>query len=211
MIYNQKAEAVGKFALPESIFALPWNPDLVHQVIVSMQANKRVLVAHTKGRGEVAGGGRKPWRQKGTGRARHGSIRSPIWRGGGITHGPTKEKIYSKKINKKMGKKAFYTALSQKLRDKEILFLDKIILTQPKTKEANIIIKNLSGIKNFEKLSSKKKNRAILALPKKDADIERGFRNIPGLHVTRFSNLNALVLANYKYLIITEPKKALKI
>ncbi|MBI4692116.1 MAG: 50S ribosomal protein L4, partial [Candidatus Terrybacteria bacterium] len=136
-------------------------------------------------------------------------IRSPIWRGGGITHGPTKEKIYSKKINKKMGKKAFYTALSQKLRDHEILFLDKIILTQSKTKEANVILNNVSKIKGFEKLAGKRKNRAILALPKKDSDIERGFRNIPGMQISRFSDLNALNLANYKYLIITEPKEAL--
>lgn len=208
-IYNQKAEEVGKISLPENVFSLPWNSDLVHQVMVSQQANKRAPIAHTKGRGEVAGGGRKPWRQKGTGRARHGSIRSPIWRGGGITHGPTKEKIYSKKINKKMGKKAFYTALSQKLRDHEILFLDKIILTQSKTKEANVILNNVSKIKGFEKLAGKRKNRAILALPKKDSDIERGFRNIPGMQISRFSDLNALNLANYKYLIITEPKEAL--
>ena len=110
-----------------------------------------------------------------------------------------------------MKKKALFIALSQKLRDHEILFLDKIVLNQPKTKEANIIIKNLAGIKNFEKLDGKKKNRAILALPKKDADIERGFRNIPGMQISRFSDLNALNLMGYKYLIIAEPKEALKI
>jgi large subunit ribosomal protein L4 len=210
-IYNQKAEEAGKIKLPEKIFNLPWNADLVHQVIVSMQANKRTPVAHTKFRGEVSGTGKKPWPQKGTGQARHGSKRSPIWVGGGVSHGPRKEKDYSKKINKKMMKKAFLVALSQKFRDHEILFLDKIILSQPKTKEANIIIKSLSGIKNFEKLAGKKKNRAILTLPKKDGEIERGFRNIPGMQISQFGNLNALNLANYKYLIITEPKEALKI
>lgn len=208
-LYNQKAEEAGKIKLPEGVFGLPWNSDLVHQVVVSMQANKRTPIAHTKGRGEVAGGGRKPWRQKGTGRARHGSIRSPIWRGGGITHGPTKEKIYSKKINKKMGKKAFYTALSQKLRDNEILFLDKIILTQPKTKEANGILNNVSKIKGFEKMAGKKKNRAILALSKKDNDVICSFRNIPGMQVSEVRNLNILDLLSYKYLIIENPKESL--
>lgn len=209
-IYNQKGEKSGSVVLSDALFDLPWNADLMHQVVVSMQANKRTPVAHTKGRGEVRGGGRKPWRQKGTGRARHGSIRSPIWRGGGITHGPLKEKDYSKKINKKMKKKAFFIAFSQKLRDNEILFLDKIILSQPKTKEANIVIKNLSNIKNFEKLAGKNKNRAVLALPKKDSDIERGFRNLPGMQISQFKNLNILDLLNYKYLIVTEPKEAIK-
>ncbi|MFA4890649.1 MAG: 50S ribosomal protein L4 [Candidatus Paceibacterota bacterium] len=210
-IYNQEAKETGKIKLPEEIFDLDWNADLMHQVVVSMQANKRSPWAHTKFRGEVSGTGKKPWPQKGTGQARHGSKRSPIWVGGGVSHGPRKEKDYSKKINKKMKKKALFIALSQKLRDHEILFLDKIILSQPKTKEANIIIKNLSGIKNFEKLAGKKKNRAIIALPKKDSDIERGFRNIPGMQISRFSDLNALTLANYKYLIIAEPKEVLKI
>jgi len=210
-IYNQNAKETGKLSLSENIFNLPWNADLMHQVIVSMQANKRTPVAHTKFRGEVSGTGKKPWPQKGTGQARHGSKRSPLWVGGGVAHGPRKEKDYSKKINKKVKKKALFMALSQKLRDHEILFLDKIILSQPKTKEANIIIKSLSGLKNFEKLAGKKKNRAILALPKKDGDIERGFRNIPGMQISRFGDLNALNLANYKYLIIAEPKEVVKI
>lgn len=209
-IYNQEAKEAGKIKLPEEIFGLPWNADLMHQVVVSMQANKRSPWAHIKFRGEVSGTGKKPWPQKGTGRARHGSKRSPIWVGGGVAHGPRKEKDYSKKINKKMKKKALFIALSQKLRDHEILFLDKIILSQPKTKEANIIIKSLSNIKNFEKLAGKKKNRAILALPKKDSDIERGFRNISGMRISRFSDLNTLDLMGYKYLIIAEPKEVIK-
>lgn len=206
-IYNQKAEEIGKIKLPDNVFALSGNDDLVHQVAVAMQANLRVPVAHAKGRGEVRGGGRKPWRQKGTGRARHGSIRSPIWRGGGVTHGPTKEKDYSKKINKKMKKKAFFTVLSQKLRDNEILFLDKINFTQPKTKEANAIFKTLSKIKGFEKLLLKKKNKAAIALSKKDKEIIRSFRNIPGLYIAEFKNLNVLDLLTYKYLIIASPNE----
>lgn len=208
-IYNQKGEETGKIKLSDAIFGLPWNDDLVHQVIVSMQANKRVVVAHAKGRGEVSGGGKKPWRQKGTGRARHGSTRSPIWVGGGVTHGPTKEKVYSKKINKKMKKKAFYTILSQKLKDNEILFLDKIELNQPKTKQANEILKSISKISGFEKLAGKKKNKAILAIPQKDALLTRGFKNIPGMQTAEARNLNPLDILTYKYLIISTPKEAL--
>lgn len=206
-IYNQNTEKTGTLELPKGVFGLPWNDNLMHQVITSMQAEKRVSVAHVKGRGEVRGGGKKPWRQKGTGRARHGSIRSPIWRGGGVTHGPTKEKNYSKKINKKMKKKAFLIALSQKLRDNEILFLDKIVLSQPKTREAVSIIGNISKVKGFEKLSTKKKNNAIIAIPQKNEETKRAFRNVPGTMISEFRNLNVLDIVTYKHLIIAEPNE----
>ncbi len=205
IIYNQNAEETGSLELPEKIFNLTWNDDLVHQVVTSLQANKRTVIAYAKGRGEVRGGGRKPWRQKGTGRARHGSIRSPIWKGGGVTHGPTKEKIYHQKINKKMKKRAFFTVLSQKLRDNELLFLDKIILSRPKTKEAGEIVKKISQIKGFEKLATKKKNKAILALPGKDEKLTRSFRNIPGLQISDFRNLSVLDILTYKYLVLVNP------
>lgn len=208
-IYNQKAEEAGKINLSEKIFDLPWNDDLVHQVVVSMQSNKRTPVAHTKGRGEVRGGGKKPWRQKGLGRARHGSIRSPIWKGGGVSHGPVKEKNYFKKINVKMKKKAFYAVLSQKMRDGEILFLDKINLSQPKTKEAAGIINSISKVRGFGKMAAKKKNKTILAMDKKNPEITRGFRNIPGMLVGDTRNLNILDILNYKYLIIANPKESL--
>ncbi len=204
-IYNQEGKEAGKMELPGEIFDLPWSGDLVNQVVLAMQANKRVPVAHVKDRGEVRGGGKKPWRQKGTGRARHGSIRSPIWRGGGVTHGPTKERTYLQKINKKMKRKAFLVVVSQKLRDNEVLFLDKIILSQPKTKEANAIVSSLSKIKGFEKLASKKKNRAVIALPQKDNNITRSFRNLPGVEVCEARNLNVLNLLSGKYLILVSP------
>ena len=210
-IYNQKGEKAGSLELPKAVFGLPWNDDLMHQVVVSAQANKRAPIAHTKGRGDVSGGGKKPWRQKGTGRARHGSIRSPIWVGGGVAHGPTKEKDYSKKINKKMNKKAIFTALSQKLRDNEILFLDKIVLGRTKTKDAAEILKSVSKIKGFEKLAAKRKNKALLALPKKDAEAIRSFRNIPGMEIFETRNLNVLDLLTYKYLIISSPKESLAV
>lgn len=208
-IHNQKGEKAGDIELSKEFFGLPWNDDLVHQVIVSMQANQRISVAHAKGRGEVSGGGRKPWRQKGTGRARHGSTRSPIWKGGGVTHGPLKEKNYAKKINQKMKKKALLTILSKKLNDKEILFLDKIVLTKPKTKEASGVIKNISDIKGFKKLSAKKKNNAIIAISKKDSQIIRGFRNLFGFKISEARNLNALDLLKHKFLIVINPKESL--
>ena len=107
-VYNQKGEEAGKIKLPESIFGVPWNADLVHQVVVAMTSSMRHSIANTKTRGEVSGGGKKPWQQKGTGRARHGSTRSPIWVGGGIAHGPRKEKNYDRKINKKARAKALW-------------------------------------------------------------------------------------------------------
>ena len=99
VVYNQEGKSVGKVTLPEALFGLAWNSDMVHQVVTSMMMDKRNAVAHTKNRGEVSGGGKKPWQQKGTGRARHGSTRSPIWVGGGITHGPRKDKNYSNSMN----------------------------------------------------------------------------------------------------------------
>lgn len=208
-VYNQRGEKTGGIELPDNIFSTPWNDDLVHQVVVSMQANKRTPVAHTKGRGEVSGGGRKPWRQKGLGRARHGSIRSPIWKGGGVSHGPVKEKNYYRKINAKMKKKAFCAVLSQKLRDGEILFLDAITLNRPKTKEAIGVMNSLSKIKGFEKITLKKKNKVIMALDKSNPEISRSFRNIPGTFISPVSNLNLLDILNHKYLVILNPEKSL--
>mgnify|MGYP001565261470 FL=1 len=111
-IYNQNAEQAGTLEVSNAVFALPMNQDLLHQVATSQLSNQRQVIAHAKGRSEVRGGGKKPWKQKGTGRARHGSIRSPIWKGGGVAHGPTKDKNYSKKINRKMARKALGVALS---------------------------------------------------------------------------------------------------
>jgi len=126
LVYNQQGEKVGQVDLPAELFGVPLNRDLVHQVVVTQMANSRQVLAHTKDRSEVRGGGAKPWRQKGTGRARHGSIRSPIWVGGGVAFGPTKERVFAKKINKKMKRQALFMVLSSKVKDKEIVLLDKI-------------------------------------------------------------------------------------
>ena len=144
VIYNQKGKESGNIALSPAVFGLSWNADLVHQVVTSMESSARTNVAHTKNRGEVSGGGKKPWQQKGTGRARHGSIRSPIWVGGGVTHGPRNDKDYSRKINKKMKAKALYTILSAKLKKGEILFVDDLSLKAIKTKDARESLSSLS-------------------------------------------------------------------
>ena len=135
-LYNNLAESIGKIELPDRIFAVKWNPDLIKQALDAQLANSRVAIAHTKGRGEVRGGGKKPWKQKGTGRARHGSIRSPIWKGGGVTHGPTNQKIFAVKINKKMKQAAIFSALSKKLADGELKIIESLAITEPKTKLA---------------------------------------------------------------------------
>ena len=208
-IYDQKGKEAGKVKLPESIFALPMNEDLVHQVVVSMASNLRNPIAHTKDRSEVRGGGKKPWGQKGTGRARHGSNRSPIWKGGGVTFGPLKDKNYSKKINRKMRTKALYAVLAEKFRDGEILFVDNISLKEAKTKEAKGILENLSKIKGFEMILNKKKNSSYLALNGRDKNAEKGFNNFGNIFVNEVRNLNPLDILKYRYLIITQPKESL--
>ena len=211
IIYNQNGKESGKIKLPESIFGLPWNADLVHQVVVSMQANKRTPVAHTKDRGAVRGGGKKPWRQKGTGRARHGSSRSPLWVGGGVTHGPTNEKVFARKINKQMKAKALSVVLSKKFKDNEVIFVDAVKLSAPKTKEAKVILQALSGVKGFEYLMKKKTNAMHVALSKKDVGIERSFRNFGSLSIGELRNLNVLDVMTAKYLAIVNPEESLKL
>jgi large subunit ribosomal protein L4 len=209
-IYNQKGEQAGTITLPKAVFNVPWNDDLVHQVIVSEQSNIRTSIAHTKDRGEVRGGGRKPWRQKGTGQARHGSRRSPLWRGGGITFGPRKEKDYSKKINKKMKAKALFTILSRKLKDDEIIFVDSFIFPEPKAKVAKKIITNLSKITGLDTLATKRKNAMLLALGIKDKNTEKSFQNFGNILVEEARNLDPLDILTYKYLIVSEPKNVIK-
>lgn len=208
-VYNQKGKSVGKVALPESIFGLPWNGDLVHQVVTAMQANSRTPVAHTKFRGEVSGTTRKPWRQKGTSRARHGSTRSPIWVGGGIAHGPRNEKDYSQKINKKMRTKALYTVLSEKVRKGQVMFLEEISLGKIKTKDASAIIADLSKVEGFEKITGGKKINTYLTIPAKTDTIKKSFANIPTILVDEVRNMNPVDLLSYRYIIISQPKESI--
>lgn len=210
-VYNQLGKSTGKLTLPGGVFDLPWNADLVHEVVRLMNSNSRTNIAHTKTRGEVRGGGKKPWQQKGTGRARHGSTRSPIWVGGGIAHGPRNEKNFTRKINKKARVKALFTILSRKYKDGEILFLDKMNMDMPKSKEAKTILTSLSKIKGYEILATKAKNAAIIALDAKSEATEKSFRNFGNVSVEEFRNINPVSVLNHKYLIVANPEESLKI
>lgn len=198
-IYNLKAEKVDTLELPASIFGLKWNPDLIYQVVESMRSNLRAGTVKTKDRGEVSGGGRKPWRQKGTGRARHGSIRSPIWIGGGVTHGPTGNKKYFKKINKKARHKALMMILAKKITDGEVLFLDRVKLQETKTKKAAEVLRRLGQIAGLEGIANKGVNIILAA---EDTNTAKAFRNIPGMKIIKAKNLNALEALSAKYLIL---------
>jgi large subunit ribosomal protein L4 len=209
VVYSMTGGKAGTIALPAELFGAAWNADLVHQVVVGMQANARFIVAHTKFRGEVSGGGKKPWKQKGTGRARHGSTRSPIWKGGGVTHGPRAEKVYAVKINRKMRAAALASVLSRKLRDGEVIFVDSFAFSAPSTKEAMGALRSLATAAGQENLVTKRKNAAVIALASKDATIEKSFRNIGSLITEEVRNLNPLDLMTKKYLVIEKPAESL--
>lgn len=208
-VYNQKGKPVGTLKLPEPIFGLAWNGDLVHQVVTSMQANARTPVAHAKTRGEVRGGGKKPWRQKGTGRARHGSSRSPIWVGGGVAHGPRNEKDFSKKINRKMKTKALYTVLSEKFRKGEILFVEELSLKNIKTKDAMEVLNGLSKVEGFKKIIGGKKTNTYLTIPAKTDILKKSFANVKTVKLDEVRNINPVDLLSCRYTIISFPKESL--
>jgi large subunit ribosomal protein L4 len=210
-IYNIEGKEINKIDLPEQIFELPWNADLVHQVVTTMATNARQPIAHTKNRGEVRGGGKKPWKQKGTGRARHGSRRSPIWIGGGVTFGPRNEKDYSRKINKKMKAKALAIILSKKLKDNEIIFVDSLNLSKPKTAEAKNRIVSLATVSGFEKLATKRKNTALISLAAKDNNVKKSFANFSNFLTEEARNINPIDLMNYKYVVFENPEETIKV
>lgn len=201
-LYNQSGEETGSIELSDAIFDLPLNHDLIHQAVVTQMANSRKILAHTKGRGAVRGGGKKPWRQKGTGRARHGSIRSPIWKGGGVTHGPLKEKIYSKKINKKAKQKALFMALSSKVKDDQLRVVDSISLDEIKTKKIKEIFSKISGILNGYKKDKKKQDSILLVQPDSNKDLVRAARNLSFVELVRADSLNIIDILENKYLVL---------
>ena len=207
-IYNVQGKKVGTITLPEAIFNVSWNDSLMHQVITSMQDNARTNVAHTKGRGEVRGGGKKPWKQKGTGRARYGSSRSPIWVGGGVTHGPINAKVFARAIPKNMRNKALAMALSKKLADGEVLFVESFGIAAPKTAEAKKALVAFAKVKGFERISTKRRNAALIALNEKNDATQKSFRNIGSTAVVSVQNLNPLSILRNTYLVLENPQQS---
>ncbi len=210
-VWSTTGGKASTIALPAEIFGVQWNADLVHQVYTGMRANARPTVANTKFRGEVSGGGKKPWKQKGTGRARHGSNRSPIWRSGGITHGPRAERDFSVKINKKMRVAALMAVLSKKFKDNEIIFVDKLSFAEPKTRDAKAAMVALATAAGAPTLATKRVNAAVIALSKKDVSTEKSFQNIGSVISEEVRNLNTVDLLDKRFLVIENPTEAFAI
>ncbi len=208
--YNAQGKKVGEVTLPENVFGVAWNDSLIHQVVTGMQANARTPVAHVKTRGDVRGGGKKPWRQKGTGRSRHGSSRSPIWKGGGVTHGPRNEKVYEVTIPKQMRVKALMMALSKKLKDGEVIFVDSFGIEEPKTALANKILGALQIGANAKGLN-RTKNAALIALSDPSDASVKSFRNIARVSCKAVRELNPVSVLQHGYIIIESPDAAVAI
>lgn len=189
-IYNQNGEKVGTTELNPTIFSAKINEQLMAQAVRVRLANARLGTAKTKGRREVAGGGRKPWRQKGTGRARQGSIRSPLWRGGGHTH-PLRPREHSLKITKKMKRLALFSALSKKRIQGKIFVLDNLTLKETKTKAMAEILQKLPISK-----------KALLVIPVKDEKIERSIRNLASKKALEARLLNTYDVLNYESAVL---------
>lgn len=206
-VYNQQAQSSGSVTVSDDVFSAPLNKDLIYQVVTAQMANQRKTLAHAKGRSEVRGGGRKPWRQKGTGRARHGSIRSPIWKGGGVTFGPTKEKDYSRKINVTMARKALFATLSEKIRNGMLAVVDDIVLEQPKTKNA---AQTMKAVRSLFK-DAKPHSHILIVVPSAQGSeaLRRALRNIPTIDAVPASDLNALTVLSHPFLVV--PKNALDV
>ncbi|MBO8136884.1 MAG: 50S ribosomal protein L4 [Desulfotomaculum sp.] len=191
-VYNINGEQVGEADLNDSVWGIEPNEHVLHEAVLMQLAGQRLGTHDTKTRAEVRGGGRKPWRQKGTGRARHGSIRSPIWRGGGIVFGPH-PRNYKYKLPKKVRRIAMKSALSTKVKNGDILVLDNLTLDQPKTKDMVNILNNL-------KVDAK----ALVVTAEKDENVIKSARNIPGVKPLKAEGLNVYDLLLHDKLVITK-------
>jgi large subunit ribosomal protein L4 len=196
-VYNLKGEKKEEMEVSDKVFGLPANDTLLHQVVVSLTANKRQVLADTKNRGERAGSGIKPWKQKGTGRARVGSVRTPTWRKGGVAFGPTSDRNFKKKINKKMNSKAIALALSGKLRDGEMFVLENFDLKEKKTKFMAEALKNL-----------KMKGSILVGLHIKEKKMALAGRNIKRTDCVLSESLNVLDILNHKNIVLSKESVA---
>ena len=214
-IYNQEAESTGEMELSPKVFGLKINPALVHQAVVTQMANQRKVLAHTKIRSEVRGGGKKPWAQKGTGRARHGSSRSPIWKGGGVTFGPRNDRNFKMRINKKMKQNAMLMVLSDKVANHNFVILDKLEIAEFKTKAFNKIILGLekkvfldgkteAKAGSVKAVKSSGKRSFLIMVDRKDEKLDFSARNLPGVELVNMNNINIVDLLKWKNLIFTK-------
>lgn len=191
-VYNLEGQQVGELELSDAVFAAPVNEALLHEAVVMYRANQRQGTADTKTRAEVAGGNKKPWRQKGTGRARHGSIRSPIWRKGGIVFGPH-PRDFSYLMPKKARRAALRSALSAKVRDGEFIVLDQLALSEPKTRVVAEALKKLNAEKG-----------ALIVAADFDANVYLSARNIPGVAATAARNINVYDVLSHDRIVMTK-------
>lgn len=198
-VYNQSAEFAHDLELSDKIFGVKTNQELLHQAVVAQMANERQVLADTKDRSEVRGGGKKPWKQKGTGRARVGSSRSPIWIGGGVTFGPTSDRNFSKKINKKMKQKAIFMALSDKAANNNLVILDALQMTEFKTKQFNEIL-----LACETKVLNTDRRNILVINESKDEKVRYSARNLKGVEIINLENINVVDLIKYKNLMLTE-------
>lgn len=192
-LYSFDGKEIGEEKLDASLFDVKINPKVVQEVVIAQQHNSREVLAHTKGRGEVRGGGRKPWKQKGTGQARHGSIRSPLWVGGGITFGPTKERNFAVKVNKKLKTKALTMVLSDKVAENRLVLVDAYNLPEAKTKALNIALSKLPGY-----------GKKTLIVTKNSANnLVTASQNLPKVSTINYGSLNVVDLLKAEYLMIS--------
>ncbi len=191
-VYNLEGQAVGEIELSDVVFGAPVNEALLHQAVVMYQANQRQGTASTKTRAEVRGGGRKPWRQKGTGRARHGSIRSPIWVGGGVVFGP-KPREYRQTMPKKARRAALRSALSAKVREGNLIVVESLTLAEPKTKQMAGVLGRLQA-----------ERKPLIVLAERDRNVELSTRNLPGVGTTQATDMNVYQVLAHDKLVLTK-------
>jgi large subunit ribosomal protein L4 len=191
-LYNISGEQVGEIELNDDVFGIEINAHVMYEAVKVYLANQRQGTQSAKTRSEVRGGGRKPWRQKGTGRARQGSIRSPQWKGGGVVFAP-KPRDYSMQLPKKIRRLALKSAFSSKAENNEIIVLDQLSMEGPKTKEMIKVLNNLKVDK-----------KALIVMPEKDNNVVLSARNIPGVKTTEVNTLNVYDILNYNTFIITQ-------
>jgi len=193
-LYNQEGTSVGDIQLDAGLFEVAVNPSLVHEAVVAQSANVRVALAHTKTRGEVRGSGKKPWKQKGTGRARHGSRRSPIWSGGGITFGPRSIRNFAVKMNRKARRKALAMVLSDKVAHEKFIAVDGLTIEEGKTRQLADVL---------SKLPSAGKKTLVITAPE-NKTIAKAAQNLTGVESFPANALNVIALLRFEYVVVTK-------